>query len=238
MNGCLSPRFTTGIVLFLVACATPTTRPPEVSREAVVAEEAIQRRFVIAELENSQRRLDNIGFPLLLAATPLCSEHTTQSIGVRARTVSDYAEEFVDAVSALSVTDTLTILGVAAGSPAGDAGLAIGDKILRSNGQPVPPGQGAAEVLADAIASADAAPVRLDLRRGGTEWTVRVTPVMVCDYDLVVTAQGDINAYADGERVIVPWPMMRFANDEELTNIVGHEIAHNAMGHIDVPSRT
>lgn len=54
-----------------------------------------------------------------------------------------------------------------------------------------------------------------------------------CDYDLVVTSEGDINAYADGERVIVPWPMMRFANDEELTSIVGHEIAHNAMGHGD-----
>ena len=234
MNGFSAPRLATGFMLFSVACATPTTRPPEVSREAVAAEEAMQRRFVIEELENSQRRLDNIGFPLLFAATPLCSEQTTQSIGARARTVSDYADEFAEAVSvALSLTDTLVVLGVVSGSPANEAGLVAGDRILRINGQPIPAGHGATEVFYEAIESAGAGAVRLDVERGGSTRTVGVTPVTVCDYDLVVTTEGDINAYADGERVIVPWPMMRFANDDELTNIVGHEIAHNAMGHSD-----
>ena len=234
MNHRPEPRAAAGLLLFLAACATPGTRPPEVSTEAVAAEEAIQRRFVIEELERSQRRLDDIGFPLLLAATPLCGERTTGTIGVRARTVADYPDDFADAVSTgLSLTDTLTILGVAEGSPASEAGLVPGDRILRANGRPVPQGQGASEAFLEAVANSEAATVRLEVARRESVLNVEAAPVTACDYDLVVTSEGDINAYADGERVIVPWPMMRFAEDDELTSIVGHEIAHNAMGHSD-----
>ena len=42
----------------------------------------------------------------------------------------------------------------------------------------------------------------------------------------------EINAYADGERVVITTGMMRFADDLELAVVVGHEIAHNAMDHI------
>ena len=42
----------------------------------------------------------------------------------------------------------------------------------------------------------------------------------------------EINAYADGEQVVITTGMMRFATDAELAVVVGHEIAHNAMGHI------
>lgn len=164
MNRRPEPRAATGLLLFLAACATPATRPPEVSPEAVAAEEAIQRRFVIEELERSQRRLDEIGFPLLLAATPLCGERTTGTIGVRARTVGDYPDEFAEAVSAgLSLNDTLTILAVAEGSPAREAGLAPGDRILRANGRPVPGGQGAADTFLGAVASSEAGTVRLEV---------------------------------------------------------------------------
>lgn len=228
------PAIATACLLFLAACASPATRPPQVSPAAVAAEEAIQRRFVIEELENSQRRLEDIGFPLLLAATPLCREQTSETIGVRARTIGNYAGEFAGAAAAaLSLTDTLTILGVPKGSPASEAGLAPGDRVLRANGRLVPPGAEAAEALSEAIASAGAGRVRLEVKRGGSVLTVEAAPVTACDYDLIVTAEGDINAYADGERVIVPWPMMRFADADELTTILGHEIAHNAMGHSD-----
>ena len=112
-------------------------------------------------------------------------------------------------------------------------GLAPGDRILRANDRPIPDGPTAIEVFSDVVSSIGAQPLPLEVERGGSISQVVLTPVTVCDYDLVVTAEGDINAYADGERVIVPWAMMRFANDDELTNIVGHEIAHNAMGHIE-----
>src|SRR5262249_35401391 len=46
------------------------------------------------------------------------------------------------------------------------------------------------------------------------------------------------NAFADGESIYLPRGMLRFAtNDDELALILGHELAHNAMGHIDAKTR-
>ncbi len=56
---------------------------------------------------------------------------------------------------------------------------------------------------------------------------------MICNLGSSVTIEGDINAYADGRNIFFPWAMMRFANDDELRAVVSHEIAHNAMGHIE-----
>jgi predicted Zn-dependent protease len=76
-------------------------------------------------------------------------------------------------------------------------------------------------------------PVRLTVERGPDVIDASVEPVDVCDFRAVVIVEGDINAFADGNRVIFPWAMMRFADDEELIGVLGHEIAHNAMGHIE-----
>lgn len=44
----------------------------------------------------------------------------------------------------------------------------------------------------------------------------------------------DINAYASGDEIIIARGMMRFIeNDDELAGVMGHEYAHNVMGHID-----
>jgi len=43
-----------------------------------------------------------------------------------------------------------------------------------------------------------------------------------------------LNAAADGKRVVITRAMVAFTrNDEELALVLAHEIAHNAMGHID-----
>lgn len=68
-------------------------------------------------------------------------------------------------------------------------------------------------------------------RACATTWVV--VPERTCSFGTIVTVEGDINAFADGRNVILPWAMMRFANDDELRVVVAHEIAHNAMGHID-----
>lgn len=224
---------TPALVFLCVACATPSAVLPPVSPEAVAAEEAIQRRLVLEELDATQRLLDDVGFRLLAAATPLCEEAELR-IGARFGTAGDYQDDYVEALSSrLSLTDTLTILAVAAESPASRAGLAPGDRILSIDGRSAPTGEPGTAAFADAIAYGGDDPLELVVEREGSALTVLAMPLPVCDYDLVVTSEGGINAYADGERVVLPWAMMRFATADELTVIVGHEIAHNAMGHSD-----
>lgn len=48
-------RFTLSPLLLCLACATPQAQPPDVSREAVEAERAIQRRLVIQELDSDEQ---------------------------------------------------------------------------------------------------------------------------------------------------------------------------------------
>lgn len=55
-----------------------------------------------------------------------------------------------------------------------------------------------------------------------------------CYYYFDTTRATDINASADGKTITVTRGMLRFLEDDsELAVIMGHEIAHNMMGHLD-----
>lgn len=56
---------------------------------------------------------------------------------------------------------------------------------------------------------------------------------MRCYFYFQTKRGDDINAYADGERIFVLSGMRRFLeSDDELALLLGHELAHNMMGHI------
>lgn len=55
-----------------------------------------------------------------------------------------------------------------------------------------------------------------------------------CYYYFDTTRDNEINAYADGKNIVVTRGMLRFLEDDsELAIIMGHEMAHNMMGHIE-----
>lgn len=55
-----------------------------------------------------------------------------------------------------------------------------------------------------------------------------------CVYKIHLKEEKTVNAYADGKDIYVTTAMMNFAkSDEELATILGHEYAHNLMGHVD-----
>ena len=59
----------------------------------------------------------------------------------------------------------------------------------------------------------------------------------ICDYNIRYVLDDMVNAHADGNNVVIYSGMTRFAaHDTELVVIIGHEISHNAMGHIDTKS--
>jgi predicted Zn-dependent protease len=60
-----------------------------------------------------------------------------------------------------------------------------------------------------------------------------VTPQRVCSYETLLANNAMINAYADGQKVVVFSGMLKFVrSDDELAAILGHELAHNSQGHI------
>ncbi len=55
-----------------------------------------------------------------------------------------------------------------------------------------------------------------------------------CTFDIALAEDGGLNAYADGEKVVMFPQMVAFTkNDAELALVLSHELAHNIMRHPD-----
>jgi len=132
------------------------------------------------------------------------------------------------------------ILAAPEGSPAETAGLRPGDLITAFNGSPLAVGQSREAArfagLAANVARLDRAlsqgPTDLTIRRDGDSVQLRVTPVRACGYEVQLNPSGELNARADGRRLFISTALAGFAQtDDELALILGHELAHNVLGH-------
>ncbi|MBF2735712.1 MAG: M48 family metalloprotease [Betaproteobacteria bacterium AqS2] len=75
----------------------------------------------------------------------------------------------------------------------------------------------------------------LRLRRDGREFERAVEPRAACRSEVGIAPGAEINAYANGSQVGIARGMLNFVeSDEELAFVVGHEIAHNVMDHVDI----
>jgi len=138
------------------------------------------------------------------------------------------------------VGDLPGVLAAPPGSPADQAGLRTGDLIVAVGGASLPEGslrdRPRYEGLAANIATLDAAlssgPATLSIRRGDQRLEVTVTPRRACGYEVQLNPSDDLNAHADGRRLFISTALAQFAaSDDELAIILGHELAHNVLGH-------
>ena len=80
--------------------------------------------------------------------------------------------------------------------------------------------------------------VVLTVSRNGSVENIELTPTEVCAYPVVVGNTDDVNAYADGQKVVIAKGMMRFVeNDDELALVIAHS-ACAAYVLIDPPEKT
>jgi len=219
--------------ILLAGCATTTTQIAKVSPERVKEEQLQQRIIVIQELAKQQDRLDSLVFPLLVAAADLNPKKSGQIFGIRFDHVLRYEKEWQPAARQAGISDTLMIVGVIPGSPAQRAGIRVGDRLMAVNSTKIPVSNDAAEVARKVLSSTPNGTATIQLLREGSKFEVTVRSTTIAKLGHMVTIEGGINAYADGENIIIPWAMMRFAKDEELQVVIAHEIAHNLMGHIE-----
>jgi hypothetical protein len=243
--------------MLAAACVPPTTQLGSVSDDDVRAEQLKQQQLVLRTDFEYQQRLDDVAYPLLKATVPLCKKGLGTMSGIRFANLHSFKKEYHAAARELGFTDTLSIVGVTKGSAADRAGVKAGDRILNIGGASAPLGRNAALEFVKRLSPPTAGsknvarlrsePVRLTMRRGtegasemgrASEIALEIPADTVCLYNAVAIKDDVLNAWADGKNVVITSSMLRFTGtDDELAVVVAHEIAHNAMGHIDAKKK-
>ena len=228
------------LALFLSGCVAPATKQQNVDPELAAREAEKQRELVVVDYQNDLARIHNAAFAMLHAGVALCGERTRPSFGFSMLSAEDFGGDYYETYRRLNkYSNQAHVVGIADGSPAAASGLKLGDAILAVDSVPIPAEPGAlAEVFAALREFDIGQATTLTVRAWGEgERDVTITSVATCDYDLHLEMGDLVNAYADGDNVVLYSGMMRFAaSNTELAAVVGHEIAHNAMGHISAKS--
>lgn len=226
---------TLGLVAFiLVTSCAPVTRGPGIDQAEALKEAEKQREFAVKEYIRIEKRLKHVAWGIQQNATFLCEDHIKKRAGLNLTTKRHVTEHLRPTYEKLFqiVEDRPTVLYPLPGSPAEKAGLRSGDIVTQINGAPLSRGSDDIENVMQVIEKAGRV-ISLEVQRKKEKKTVTLAPRSICAYPAYLAHDETVNAFADGERVIVTMGMMRFVeSDDELALIIGHELAHNTMSHI------
>ena len=210
----------------LGGCASVSTQLPDITLPQLSAEQSRQELMAFEDMDRLQQRLMQVALPVLKANTELCPK-TREDIGVVMHSLKSYPKALRPAAKReLGAGDEPSVRLVVSGSAADAAGIKIGDQFLSAKGKIVTPQDKALQIQLRQGGN-------LRVKRGDEEVALRVKPETICGYTVRLSQTSTINAYANGRDITMTSGMMNFVtNDDELALIIGHELAHNTMGHI------
>jgi Zn-dependent protease with chaperone function/predicted small secreted protein len=224
----------------IAAGCAPTLEPGAVGAGDRRAEAALQEQFAFRAKIDEQRRLNHIGYRLLTANADACPDTSTWQRGFVADTIHGvHPDHRPLSAKVLGLGPEISVIDVVPDSPADRAGLRIGDVIVAVNGTPIPSGKAAAAPYNAAMAPASRDPADLgerhfDIRRGDTPMTLRITMKRGCPVPIGVDGSLAVNAWTDGSEIKVTRGMLRTVrSDDELALVIGHELGHIQLSHID-----
>ncbi|MBX9634521.1 MAG: M48 family metalloprotease [Magnetospirillum sp.] len=235
--------------LALAACSTPVARVPDIDRDRARAEAAVQNAAVlergpmprhvtrlasdpIARDLQEAARITHIGWRILTAGAALCGDRTGHQIGALFETIHDVTPLRDMWYDFIRLDNDAVTMAVAPGSPAEQAGLKPGDTVLAVDGGRLLRGKVAVEQLQQALDRSG--PISMEVLRGEQNLTLTVEPVQTCRSRLRHDRWSGVNAFADGKTIAVTAGMVNFITDDDhLAAAIGHELAHNMMGHLE-----
>lgn len=235
--------FATSIALLLTGCATqapqqPGTVPRVVERtpEApVLNPQMAAAADTLTRMADLQNRLYKVAAPLLIQNAELCKGQARALLGFTAKNRWSYPGDYNEAAHvAFGMDERLQVTSVLAGSGAAKAGLQTGDVLLSAGGKPLPTGQHAlsqaGSIFGKIIASQATLPMTVERHDSERQLSIPVT--RACAFAIELGNADNVNAYADGSRVLVTRGMINFTrNDEELAYVLAKTMAHNMLGH-------
>jgi hypothetical protein len=222
------------LALSLLAACAPRTLRPAIDPRLAADEAALQRSMAVqAELE-MRRRLHRVGAAVLLANADLCGDMVAPLAGLEVLDLDALGDDWRPAFARELGQDAgVVVISAPAGSPAAEAGILPGDRILAVGGLELPAKGGKAFAKALDTALKTGGPVALRLAREGREAQASIAPRQACASEIILFPEKDVNALATGDQIFVFQGLLGFVrSDDELALIVGHELAHNSQKHI------
>lgn len=183
--------------------------------------------------------VNELDFRLRSAVLPSACSKQAPVLGAEFDAISNYAVSDRVAISQLlGLHEHPQAIGVAAGSPAAIAGMAVGDEVLSINGKapaklPAVGGLTLSDVVHDSIVEhLSSGPVKLLIRRGGSTTELVIAPRLLCPGHANLSTARNVTSHEGGNEILVTAGMVDFTrNTDELALIMGHEFAHVFLGH-------
>ena len=207
---------------------------------SVPVEAAAPNRF--ERLRQQDLRVASVAYRLSISSQRLCGEGLEPQWGFVVHGIAQYHEAArKGAGSNYRLDNHLGVMAVVAGSPADVGGLTANDRLISVNGLELSagsdtgPGRAAAERAEKVIANeAKNGAVTLRVSGASGERDVLLSPVLGCPSRVEVLPGSEVNAWADGEHVVVTTAMLeQCQTDDELALVIAHEMAHNILRHRD-----
>lgn len=183
----------------------------------------------------------DVAYRLSLANAGLCLNALAPQPGFVLHTLDQYdLPDRQEAARNFALGTHVGVMAVVAGSPAQRSGLAADDQLISVNGRALPGAVSrssptsatvdlARNILAEEMAKGE---VVLRIFRESGFQDVRFTAEIGCAVDAELMTGGEVNAWADGQRVVISDGILaRCATDGDLALVIAHELAHNLLHH-------
>ena len=219
--------------LLLGACTTTPDRVTPVTQTP----SPVSVTGGLAKYMDERARVERVGYRLRKAAAADCAERkqTKADIGVVVWSLANFqnAEDRARLTNDFNLTNAVTVALAVDGAPAATAGVRNGAIVTQVNGEAVGEGKGATErYIARAATAAKQGAFRLKLADGSD---VAVTPDTVCEFPTLLVRSNDVNAAADGSLLAITSGLLELTqSDDEVALILGHELAHNVLRHLEL----
>lgn len=220
--------------LILMSCA-PVSKLPSVDQARAEAERAKQYELLIQDQLAQWQRLHRVSYPILLKNAHLCGENVWKSYSFKLITADFFGKKLRKHAVNTGISDRPYVVSVVGGSSSAQAGVKKGD-ILKTIGDWDIPEEGYKDSFNEKLKdyAKDGDTIAMTFLRNGRDVSIDVPLELTCSYSVKLSADSLVNAFADGKSIIFTTGIMNLLkSDSELAAVVGHEIAHNTMGHID-----
>ncbi len=226
------------IGLFLTGCET--TKLSQAEKERLEMERRMRIASLLEEVQLAENDIYETLHHLFLSAGGIKEKETFGYIGAFFVTNRFYPEVFEEALEEQGIDDPITVRHVIANSPADQAGIQKGDRLVEINGTSLPvkglrPSKYAMNHLKKAFNPGE--PNRLLVQRGGETLAFEVDPIKAAYYSLIVWPHSDVFAETDGKALFLSQSLLELADDyKQLSYVCAYAVAKGVMRHAKMKS--